>query len=65
MRALPLASLLLACTSLAACSIWKPPEISYDDTPHQATPTAGEAGKDQREHGQQGLKRRKQGGKHR
>jgi len=39
MRALPLASLLLACTSLAACSIWKPPEISYDDTPHQATPT--------------------------
>jgi type IV secretion system protein VirB9 len=39
MRTFPLASLLLACTSLAACSSWKPPEISYDDTPHQAVPT--------------------------
>jgi type IV secretion system protein VirB9 len=39
MRTLPLAGLLLACTSLAACSNWKPPEISYDDTPHQAVPT--------------------------
>jgi type IV secretion system protein VirB9 len=36
MRLLPLATLLLASTSLAACSTWKPPEISYDDTPKQA-----------------------------
>jgi type IV secretion system protein TrbG len=39
MRTLHLAGLLLACSSLAACSIWKPPEITYDDTPRQATPT--------------------------
>jgi type IV secretion system protein VirB9 len=36
MRTLPLATLLLASMSLGACSIWKPPEISYDDTPRQA-----------------------------
>jgi P-type conjugative transfer protein TrbG len=36
MRTLPLATLLLASVSLGACSIWKPPEISYDDTPRQA-----------------------------
>ena len=31
-----LATLLLTCTSLGACSAWKPPEITYDDTPKQA-----------------------------
>ena len=36
MRAAPLALLLLAGTSLGACSTWKPPEITYDDTPKQA-----------------------------
>ena len=36
MRKLPLATLLLASISLAACSTLKPPEISYDDTPRQA-----------------------------
>src|SRR5487761_2599432 len=36
MRTLPLATLLLASASLGACSTWKPPEIKYDDTPHQA-----------------------------
>jgi P-type conjugative transfer protein TrbG len=36
MRAAPLAILLLASTSLGACSTWKPPEIKYDDTPRQA-----------------------------
>src|SRR5580658_9982611 len=36
MRTLPLATLLLACTSLGACSAWKPPEITYDNTPKQA-----------------------------
>jgi P-type conjugative transfer protein TrbG len=36
MRAAPLAILLLASTSLGACSTWKPPEITYDDTPRQA-----------------------------
>ncbi len=36
MRKLPLATLLLASVSLGACSTWKPPEISYDDTPRQA-----------------------------
>ena len=36
MRTLPLATLLLASVSLGACSTWKPPEISYDDTPRQA-----------------------------
>ena len=37
MRKLPLATLLLASISLGACStVWKPPEISYDDTPRQA-----------------------------
>ena len=36
MRTLPLATLLLACTSLGACSTWKPPEITYDNTPKQA-----------------------------
>ena len=36
MRTLPLATLLLASVSLGACSMWKPPEISYDDTPRKA-----------------------------
>ena len=36
MRAAPLALLLLVGTSLGACSTWKPPEITYDDTPKQA-----------------------------
>jgi type IV secretion system protein VirB9 len=36
MRAAPLAILLLAGTSLGACSTWKPPAIKYDDTPKQA-----------------------------
>jgi type IV secretion system protein VirB9 len=36
MRTLPVATLLLASVSLGACSTWKPPEISYDDTPRQA-----------------------------
>src|SRR5579883_2306887 len=36
MRSLPLATLLLVSMSLAACSTWKPPEITYDDTPKQA-----------------------------
>jgi type IV secretion system protein VirB9 len=36
MRTIPLATLLLASVSLGACSTWKPPEISYDDTPRQA-----------------------------
>ena len=36
MRILPPAILLLASVSLGACSTWKPPEISYDDTPKQA-----------------------------
>jgi P-type conjugative transfer protein TrbG len=36
MRAAPIAILLLAGTSLGACSTWKPPEITYDDTPKQA-----------------------------
>ncbi len=36
MRAAPLVLLLLAGTSLGACSTWKPPEIRYDDTPKQA-----------------------------
>ena len=36
MRTRPLATLALACASLGACSAWKPPEISYDDTPRQA-----------------------------
>ena len=35
MRSLSLATFLLS-TSLAACSTWKPPEISYDETPKQA-----------------------------
>jgi type IV secretion system protein VirB9 len=39
MRTLHLTGLLLACTSLAGCSSWKPPEISYDDAPYQAVPT--------------------------
>jgi type IV secretion system protein VirB9 len=39
MRAAPLAILLLAGTSLSACSTWKPPEIKYDDTPKQAVLT--------------------------
>ena len=29
-------TLLLASASLGACSTWKPPAISYDDTPWQA-----------------------------
>jgi type IV secretion system protein VirB9 len=37
MRTLPLATILLASVSLGACSTaWKPPEISYDDTPRKA-----------------------------
>ena len=36
MRTPPLATLLLASASLGACSTWKPPAISYDDTPRQA-----------------------------
>jgi type IV secretion system protein VirB9 len=36
MRTFALATLLLASVSLGACSTWKPPEISYDDTPRQA-----------------------------
>jgi type IV secretion system protein VirB9 len=36
MRILPLATLLLTSVSVGACSTWKPPEISYDDTPRQA-----------------------------
>jgi type IV secretion system protein VirB9 len=36
MRAAPLTILLLAGTSLGACSTWKPPAIKYDDTPKQA-----------------------------
>ena len=36
MRTVPLATLLLACTSLGACSAWKPPEITYDNTPKLA-----------------------------
>ncbi len=37
MRILPLATILLACVPLGACATaWKPPEISYDDTPRKA-----------------------------
>ncbi len=36
MRVRSLAIVLLAGTSLGACSTWKPPEIKYDDTPKQA-----------------------------
>ena len=36
MRHFALATLLLVSVSLGACSTWKPPEISYDDTPKQA-----------------------------
>lgn len=36
MRILRPAILLLVSASLGACSTWKPPEISYDDTPKQA-----------------------------
>ena len=36
MRVRSLAILLLAGTSLGACSTWKPPAIKYDDTPKQA-----------------------------
>ncbi len=36
MRALPLATLLLASTTLGACSAYKPPTISYDNVPHEA-----------------------------
>ena len=36
MRKRHLATLLLAGASLGACSTWKPPAISYDDTPRQA-----------------------------
>jgi P-type conjugative transfer protein TrbG len=39
MRVKSLAILLLAGTSLDACSTWKPPEIKYDDTPKQAVLT--------------------------
>jgi P-type conjugative transfer protein TrbG len=33
MRSISLIALLLGSVSLGACSTWKPPEISYDDTP--------------------------------
>jgi P-type conjugative transfer protein TrbG len=37
MRFVPLATLLLTSVSLGACATaWKPPEISYDDTPRRA-----------------------------
>ena len=36
MRSMKVATLLLASASLAGCAAWKPPEIKYDDTPHQA-----------------------------
>ena len=37
MRFVPLAALLLTSVSLGACAtVWKPPEISYDDTPRRA-----------------------------
>src|SRR5208282_2624524 len=37
MRFAPLATLLLTSVSLGACAnAWKPPEISYDDTPRRA-----------------------------
>jgi type IV secretion system protein TrbG len=37
MRLVPLATLLLTSVSLGACApAWKPPEISYDDTPRRA-----------------------------
>jgi len=37
MRQLPVIAILLGSASLCACSTaWKPPEISYDDTPRQA-----------------------------
>jgi P-type conjugative transfer protein TrbG len=36
MRHLPLVAALLGSVSLGACSTWKPPEISYDDTPRPA-----------------------------
>jgi type IV secretion system protein TrbG len=36
MRALPLATFLLASAALGACSTYKPPTISYDNAPHEA-----------------------------
>jgi type IV secretion system protein VirB9 len=36
MRILPFTTLLLASASLGACSTWKPPAITYDDTPRPA-----------------------------
>ncbi len=36
MRIAPLAMSMLASASLAGCGTWKPPEITYDDTPRQA-----------------------------
>ncbi len=36
MRALLMLIISLVSLSLAACSTWKPPEISYDDRPHRA-----------------------------
>ena len=36
MRSMKFATLLLASASLTGCAAWKPPEIKYDDTPHQA-----------------------------
>jgi type IV secretion system protein TrbG len=36
MRIASLATLLLTSISLGACATWKPPEISYDNTPKQA-----------------------------
>jgi type IV secretion system protein VirB9 len=39
MRARSLAILLLASTSLGACSTWTPPKITYDDTPREAVLT--------------------------
>ena len=49
MRTLPLAyALLLVRVSLGACSTWKPPEISYDDTPQPggAAARSAQAGAD-------------------
>ena len=39
MRVSSTAILVLAGTSLGACSAWNPPAIKYDDTPHQAVLT--------------------------
>jgi type IV secretion system protein VirB9 len=38
MRPFPLASLLLGCSALAGCAMWKPPAITYDNKPIAAVP---------------------------